>query len=345
MATGTPQRLADLAGYLEGELIGDGERMIARVASLESAAEGDISFITHARFRPQLASCRASAVIVPPALAGETSLPRVVCAEPYLAYARAARRLSAGAPVPAGVHPSAVVEQGAQVATDAAVGAGAYIGRGAIIGPRSQIGAGSQVGAGCNIGSACVLHARVTLYPGCTLGDRCIVHSGAVIGADGFGFAPERGAWLKIPQTGGVLIGDDVEIGANTTIDRGALDDTVIENGVKLDNQIQVAHNVRIGAHTAIAAMTGIAGSASIGKHCMIGGAVRILGHISITDGVEIAATTYVSKSIVKAGKYSGALPFAPTASWFKVVAWIKNLDKLAERIKALEKKLGHSRD
>jgi UDP-3-O-[3-hydroxymyristoyl] glucosamine N-acyltransferase len=178
------------------------------------------------------------------------------------------------------------------------------------------------------------------LYPNCSVGNRCIVHSGAVIGADGFGFAPDSGTWLKIPQTGRVLIGDDVEIGANTTIDRGALDDTVIEDGVKLDNQIQVAHNVRIGAHTAIAAMTGIAGSARIGRHCMIGGAARIMGHVTIADRVRIAATTFVSKSIAEPGSYSGAVPFAPSGVWLKNAVRLRNLDELAERVQVLERRL-----
>ncbi len=340
MANGKPHRLADLAARLGGELAGDGEVAISGVASLESASAGDISFVTHKRLLPALARCRASALIVPPALANATARARVICADPYLAYARVARLLHpASAPAP-GVHPTAVIEPGARVAADAALGAWVYVGRGAVIGARSAVGPGSHIGADCSIGIDCVLHPRVTLYPDCSIGDRTIVHSGCVIGADGFGFAPDEGSWLKIPQTGGVRIGDDVEVGANTTIDRGALDDTVIENGVKLDNQIQVAHNVRIGAHTAIAAMTGIAGSASIGSHCMIGGAVRIMGHVSIADRVQIAATSFISKSILKSGNYSGAVPFAPGRVWLKNAAWLKNLDQLAERLISLERRL-----
>ena len=340
MAHGKTHRLADLAQYLGGELAGDGNVLISRVASLESALGGDISFATHARHSRALQACRASAVIVAPSLAGATALPRIVCADPYLAYARVAQLLSpVHAPAP-GVHPAAAIEPGARIAADAAVGALAHVGAGAVIGAASQVGPGCHVGSGCVIGAHCVLHAHVTLYANCKLGDRVIVHSGAVIGADGFGFAPDAGTWAKIPQTGRVVIGNDVEIGANTTIDRGALDDTVLEDGVKLDNQIQVAHNVRIGAHTAIAAMTGIAGSATIGSHCLIGGGARIMGHITIADHVQIAATSFVSKSIAGPGHYSGALPFAPAADWLRIAARIKNLDKLATLLKALERRL-----
>lgn len=340
MATGKPRRLADLAALLQGKLAGDGELPISGVASLASAGPGDISFATQKRLRPALQHCRASAVIVPPTLADATALARVICADPYLAYARVAQLFNPVVAPAAGVHPTAVIEPGARIAADAAVGAGAHIGRDAVIGARSLVGPGAQIGTRCSIGNDCVLHARVTFYPDCSIGDRTIIHSGCVIGADGFGFAPDAGAWVKIPQTGRVVIGADVEIGANTTIDRGALDDTVIEDGVKLDNQIQIAHNVRVGAHTAIAAMTGIAGSASIGSHCMIGGAVRIMGHVSIADGVEIAATSFISKSIAEPGKYSGAVPFAPSGAWLKNAAWLKQLDRLADRLKVLEQRL-----
>jgi len=339
-AKGTPQRLADLAAYLGGELSGDGDVLISRVASLESAGSGEISFVTHARHRTALDRCRASAVIVPQALAEATDTPRIVCRDPYLAYARIAQLLDPESRPAPGIHPSAVIESGARIAADAGVGAGAYVGYGAVIGARSTVGPGTQIGDGCSVGEGCVIHARVTLYRGCVIGDRSVIHSGAVIGADGFGFAPDRGTWVKIPQTGRVVIGNDVEIGANTTIDRGALDDTVIEDGVKLDNQIQVAHNVRIGAHTAIAAMTGIAGSAKIGRHCMIGGAARIMGHITIVDRVQIAATSFVAKSINEPGNYSGAVPAAPSAEWLRNAAWLKNLGKLAARVKDLERRL-----
>jgi len=339
-AKGTPQRLADLAAYLGGDLSGDGEVLISRVASLESAGPGEISFVTHVRHRAALDGCRASAVIVPQTLADATNTPRIVCGDPYLAYARTAQLFDPESRTVAGVHPSAVIESGVRIAADASVGAGAYVGHGSVIGAGSTIGPGTQIGAGCSVGGSCVLHARVTLYRGCVIGDRCVIHSGAVIGADGFGFAPDHGTWMKIPQSGRVVVGNDVEIGANTTIDRGALDDTVIEDGVKLDNQIQVAHNVRIGAHTAIAAMTGIAGSAKIGSHCMIGGAARIMGHITITDRVQIAATSFVSKSIAEPGSYSGAVPAAPSAEWLRNAAWLKNLGKLAARVKELERRL-----
>jgi UDP-3-O-[3-hydroxymyristoyl] glucosamine N-acyltransferase len=337
---GTPQCLADVAARLGGELGGDGAVMISGVASLESAGAGQISFATHVRHRAALERCRASAVIVPPALAAATDKPRIVCHDPYLAYARVAQLFDrTQRPFP-GIHPSAVVEPGARVAADASIGAGAFIGEGAVVGARTTVGQGTQIGARCSIGEECIIHPRVTVYPDCVVGDRGIVHSGAVIGADGFGFAPDCGTWVKIPQMGRVVIGNDVEIGANSTIDRGALDDTVIEDGVKLDNQVQVAHNVRIGAHTAIAAMTGIAGSAVIGRHCMIGGAARIMGHITIADRVLITATSFVSKSIGAAGNYSGAIPAAPSAEWLKSAAWLRNLDRLAARVRDLERRL-----
>ena len=337
---GMPRRLADLAAHLGGELRGDGEVTVSGVGSLEHGGAGEVSFVTHPRHRRALERCRASAVIVPPALADATELPRIVCRDPYLAYARAAQWFSPDVRPAPGVHPSAVVEPGVELAPGVSVGAGAWIGTGTVVGAGTSIGPGSQIGPGCRIGSGCVVHARVTLYRDCVVGDRAVLHSGAVLGADGFGFAPDHGTWVKIPQTGRVVLGDDVEVGANTTIDRGALDDTVIEDGVKLDNQIQVAHNVRIGAHTAIAAMTGIAGSATIGRHCMIGGAVRIMGHIAIADRVQIAATSFVAKSIAGPGAYSGAIPAAAGAEWLRNIAWLRRLDRLAARVRELERRL-----
>src|SRR5713226_5375553 len=258
------------------------------MATLESAGPGDLSFLSHPKYRRQLRGTRASAVILARGERDATTLPRILCDDPYVYFARAAQLLSAEPRPAPGVHPQAVIEAGAIIPDSATVGAGSRIGRETRLGERVIVDSGCSVGDGAVIGEKSRLYPSVTVYPRCAIGKRAVIHSGAVIGADGFGMAPDGVRWIKIPQTGRAIIGDDVEIGANTTIDRGALDDTVIEDGVKLDNQIQVGHNVRIGAHTAIAACTGIAGSADIGRHCKIGGAAMIHGHIRIADGVEV---------------------------------------------------------
>jgi UDP-3-O-[3-hydroxymyristoyl] glucosamine N-acyltransferase len=260
--------------------------------------------------------------------------------DPYLYYARLTQWWRRGEPAPEpGVHTSAVIDATAKIHPSAHIGALAVVGAGAQIGPHAVIGAQCSVGAHARVGAGTRLAERVTFGERCTIGERGVVHSGVVIGADGFGFAPVQGRWEKIEQLGAVRIGDDVEIGANTCIDRGALDDTVIEDGVKLDNLIQVAHNVHIGAHTAIAAMAGIAGSAHIGRHCTIGGAAGIVGHIEIADHVHVDAGTIISRSIAKPGRYSGLFPFDDNASWEKNAATLRQLHSLRERLRALEKK------
>ncbi len=243
---------------------------------------GSIAFYSGPRYRAQLAATRAGAVILAPQAEAATLLPRIVADNPYACFAKAAQLLNPVALPSTGVHTTAQVHAAAGVAPSACIEAGAVVGPGAVVGERAWIGAGCYVGEGATIGADCRLHPHVVVYGGCRLGARVIVHAGAVIGADGFGLANEDGRWVKMPQIGRVLIGDDVEIGANTTIDRGALDDTVIEEGVKLDNQIQIGHNCRIGAHTAMAGCVGVAGSAVIGRHCTFGGAAMILGHLSI---------------------------------------------------------------
>ncbi|MCX7180576.1 MAG: UDP-3-O-(3-hydroxymyristoyl)glucosamine N-acyltransferase, partial [Proteobacteria bacterium] len=279
-------------------------------------------------------------VILSAELARECPVACIVCDQPYLYFARLAQCLNPLAAAVAGIHPTATVE--ASIPANVSVAAGVCIGPQARIGERARIGAGCVIGAGVELGDDALLHAHVTIYSGCRIGARAIIHSGAVIGADGFGFAREHagenaGAWLKIPQIGRVVIGDDVEIGANTTIDRGALDDTVIENGVKFDNQIQVGHNVRIGAHSALAGCVGIAGSATLGRRCTVGGGAVILGHLSIADDVNISAGTLVAKSIPRAGSYTGAVPFLEHNDWLKNFARLRQLDALADRIRALE--------
>jgi UDP-3-O-[3-hydroxymyristoyl] glucosamine N-acyltransferase len=265
----------------------------------------------------------------------------VVTDDPYLYYARLTQwwRRGEGASPP-GVHASAVVAASARIDPTAHVGALAVVGEFAQVAAQAMIGAHCSVGAHARIGAHTRLAGHVSFGARCTIGERGIVHAGAVIGADGFGFAPVQGRWEKIEQLGAVRIGDDVEIGANTCIDRGALDDTVIEDGVKLDNLIQIAHNVRIGAHTAIAAMAGVAGSARIGRHCTIGGAAGIVGHIDIVDHVHVDAGTIISRSISKPGRYSGLFPFDDNASWEKNAATLRQLHGLRERLRALERKL-----
>ena len=269
-----------------------------------------------------------------------TALPRIVADNPNAYFARVAQLFNADLPPAPGVHPDACIAADARIAASAQIGPGAVIGAGAVIGERTSIGASSYVGDGVQIGQDGRIHPSVVIYARCRIGARAILHSGAVIGADGFGLADDGGQWLKVPQIGRVVLGDDVEVGANTTIDRGALDDTVIEDGVKLDNQIQIGHNCHIGAHTAIAGCVGVAGSARIGRHCTIGGAARILGHLSITDHVHVSVATVISRSIHKAGTYSGVYPFEENRAWAKNAALLRHLSELADRVKALEKRL-----
>ncbi|AAZ96748.1 UDP-3-O-(3-hydroxymyristoyl) glucosamine N-acyltransferase, LpxD [Thiobacillus denitrificans ATCC 25259] len=332
--------LAALVERFGGELVGDSARSVRQVAPLDRACADDIGFVSQSKYLAELATTGAGAVILPPDARDATDLPRILTPNPYLYFARVSALLNPPPRPAAGVHPAATVAADAEVAADASIAAGAVIGSGARIGARSVIGANSVVGDGARVGEDCLLHANVSLYHGCQVGDRVILHAGCVIGADGFGFAPNEGRWEKIPQIGRVLIGDDVEVGACTTIDRGALEDTVIEEGVKLDNLIQVAHNVVIGAHSAIAACTGIAGSAKIGRHCTIGGAAMIFGHIEIADGTRISTNTLITKSLPKRGTYTSALPFSEHEVWQKNAVHMRNLDKLVTRVKQLEKRL-----
>ena len=339
MAKAKKYRLAQIVERFGGEIIGDPQTPISQVATLQSAGAQDISFLSHGKYRAQLAGTGAGAVILARGDSGLTDLPRIVCADPYLYFAKVSSLLNPPQAISPGVHRSAVIERGTRIPASASIGAGAYIGRGVKLGKAVVIGVGCCIGDGVEIGAASRLHARVTIYAGCRLGQRALVHAGAVIGADGFGIALEQGSWRKIPQIGRVLIGDDVEIGANTCIDRGALDDTVVEDGVKLDNLIQIGHNVRIGAHTAIAGCTGIAGSTRIGTHCMIGGAANIVGHLDIADRVVIHAAAVVTKSIRKAGSYSGH-PAEDSRSWAQHMALLRHMDSLRERVRSLEKSL-----
>lgn len=331
--------LREIARRFGGEIAGDPDFEVRRVAALENASPDSIAFLANARHLPQLRATRAGAVIVGESGRSVTRLPRIVCANPHAYFARVSALFNPAAVARPGVHVSAVVDGSARVARDAEIGPCAVIEREADIGPNCVIGAGCFVGERVVIGAGTRLYPNVTVYHDCVVGGRVILHAGVVIGADGFGIAMEEGRWIKVPQIGRVVIGDDVEIGANTTVDRGALDDTVIEEGVKLDNQIQVAHNVRIGAHTAIAACTGIAGSARIGRHCRIGGASGIAGHITIADGVEISTFTLITKSIDRPGTYTGAYAFEPHRDWLRNAAQLRHLAELAGRVRELEKK------
>ncbi|MEO5881313.1 MAG: UDP-3-O-(3-hydroxymyristoyl)glucosamine N-acyltransferase [Caldimonas sp.] len=335
--------LGEIEARLGGELIGDPATAIESVGPLDSATPSTISFLANPLYQKQLAASRAGCVIVAPAFR-EAALARgaaIVTADPYLYFARLTQWWAERTrPPPApGVHPSATVDPAAEVAGDASIGPFAVVEAGVSIGAGVAIGAHAFVGRDCRLGAGTRLAPRATLMFETTLGERCFVQSGAVIGADGFGFAPTAGRWEKIEQLGRVRIGDDVEIGANSCIDRGAAGDTVIGDGVKIDNLVQIGHNVRIGAHTAIAGCVGIAGSATIGAHCMIGGGVGINGHVIIADRVVITGATQVTRSIAKPGVYSGLFPFDDNASWEKNAATLRNLHSLRERVRALEKK------
>jgi UDP-3-O-[3-hydroxymyristoyl] glucosamine N-acyltransferase len=334
--------LHEVVAALGGELIGEPRGPITGIGPLEGATPSTLTFLSNPRLRSLLDTSRAGCVIVGPALR-DAAVQRgaaIVTPDPYLYYARltqwwVARTRPRAA---AGVHASAIVDASAQIGVGASIGpltvieADAHVGAGAVVGAHCVVERGASIGTGTR------LAPRVTLGERCVIGARGIVHSGAVIGADGFGFAPSEGRWEKIEQLGAVRIGDDVEIGANTCIDRGALGDTVIEDGVKLDNLIQIGHNVRIGAHSALAGCVGVAGSAVIGKHCTVGGAGMILGHLELADHVHISAGSLVTRSIRKPGQYTGVFPIDDNAAWEKNAATLRQLHTLRERLRALEK-------
>ena len=334
--------LGEIVASLGGSLQGDAAVEVDRLCSLRNADERSISFLVRRQQREAAIASRAIAYIVSPALAPELAgKPNLLLdPDPYLYYARLAALLDERTnPRPqAGVAPSARIHAGATVSASASIGEAVVVGAGSIIGEHAWIGAGTVIGEDCRVGAGTRLHPNVTLLSDCEIGERVIVHSGTVTGADGFGFAPRKGGgWHKIPQLGGVVIGDDVEIGANCCIDRGALDDTVIEEGCKLDNLIQIAHGVRVGAHTAIAACAGIAGSAVIGKRVQIGGASGIAGHITVCDDAIISTMTLISRSVTKPGFYSGIFPSMENAQWERAAAVVRQLPELRKRIRHLE--------
>jgi UDP-3-O-[3-hydroxymyristoyl] glucosamine N-acyltransferase len=324
-------KLGTIAEALGGRLLGDADLQITGLAPLQTAGADQISFLSHPRYQNQLAASQAGCVIVAPTFEAAVLARRaaIVADDPYLYFARLTRFWKRQHQPANGwrIHPSAVIDPQAQVADDA------------VIGPLCVIERGASVGAGS------VLKSRVTLGEGCSVGERCLLHPGVVIGADGFGFALHQGQWEKIEQLGAVRIGDDVEIGANTCIDRGALDDTVIENGVKLDNLIQIGHNVHIGQHTAMAGCVGVAGSARIGAHCTVGGGAIVLGHLTVADHVHISAASVVTRSIAQAGQYTGMFPLDTNANWEKNAASLKQLSRLRDRIKAIEADIENNKE
>jgi len=316
--------LGELAVRFGLTLRGDPEVRVSHVATLSQAGPGALTFLANSRYRRSLPATRASAVVLAPADLEACPVAALVGPNPYLSYALIATLLHPAPTVVPGIDARAVVARGARIARSASIGPLAVIEDDVEVGERAVVGPGCIVQRGARIGEDTRLVARVDLYPGVTLGARVLVHAGAVIGADGFGFAADAGRWVKVPQLGSVRIGDDVEIGANTTIDRGAIEDTVVEQGAKLDNQIQVGHNVTIGAHTAIAACTGISGSTTIGKRCMVGGMVGFAGHLNIADDVIVTGCSLVSASIREAGSYSSGMPTVPTRAWRRMVAHLR---------------------
>jgi UDP-3-O-[3-hydroxymyristoyl] glucosamine N-acyltransferase len=331
--------LTELAGRCQAALRGDPALRIERVATLEAAGPHDLVFVASDQYLEQLAASRAGAAIVEERFAARCTGNLLISSNPRLCYTRAAALLHPAARPAAGRHPSAVVEAGAQVDPTAALAAQVVVGAGAVIGARTVVEAGTVIGRNARVGADCWLNPRVVVSSECVLGDRCVVQAGAVIGSDGFGFALDGVRWEKTPQLGRVVVGDDVEIGANTAIDRGALDDTVIERGVKLDNLIHIAHNVVIGEDTAIAACVGIAGSTRVGKRCTLAGQVGVVGHIEIADDVHVMGAAVVSHTIREPGTYAGS-PIEPYQDWLRNAVRMRQLDDLARRFKKLEQRI-----
>jgi len=332
--------LGDLAVALGVELRGDAGRRISRVAELAQADASAVAFVADAKYRADLKGTSAGAVILRPADLADCPVAALVTADPHLAFARAARLLHPPPQVKGGRHPSAVIAEGATIDPSAWIGPLCVVDEGAEIGPRVFVGPGSLVGAGCRIGEDSRLVARVTLCQGTLVGRRALLHPGCVIGREGFGFAQEGSHWLRVPQLGRAILGDDVEVGANSAVDRGALGDTVIADGVKIDNLIQIGHNVQIGEDTAMAACSGISGSTRIGRHCTIGGAVGMAGHLEIGDDVHFTGMAMVTRSFTQPGTYSSGIPAMPSAEWRRAVVRFRQIEDLARRLKRLEERL-----
>lgn len=330
--------LSEIATLLGGQVEGDGDTLISRVASLVNACAGDISFINGTKYQKALASCEASAFVLRAQDTTLTNLPKIIVDNPYAYFAKISALLNPPATDHFGVAPSAVVDATATIPASCSISAQAVIGAHVRLGESVSIGAGCVIENNVTIASNTRLEPNVTIKHHCEIGSNCHIFSGAVIGSDGFGYAEEAGVWLKIPQVGRVIIHNNVDVGANTTIDRGALDNTIIEEGVKLDNLIQIGHNCIIGAHTVIAGCTGVAGSAKIGKHCKIGGAAMILGHLEIADHVTISPGSMITRSLLVADTYTALMPFQTHKEWLTTAAKIRHLEAMADKIKQLEK-------
>jgi UDP-3-O-[3-hydroxymyristoyl] glucosamine N-acyltransferase len=331
-------RIDEIIARLGGSLLGDGSVVVSQVAPLASAISGQIAFLVSPKYRQQLQTTCAAAVIIPPQFSAETSLPRIIHQNPYAYYARVVALFNPEPFRTRGVHSTAVVH--AAIPPSASIGENVVVGVGAKIGERVSLYPGCVIGDKVSIGDDSVLYPNVVVYHDCTIGKRAVIQAGAVIGGDGFGFAKDGECWIKIPQIGRVIIGNDVEVGANTSIDRGALDDTIIGDGVKLDNQIQIAHNVILGDHVAMAGCVGVAGSTKIGRRCTVGGAGMIIGHLELADDVHISAGSMVTKNLRQPGQYTSIFPLEAHDSWLHNAAQIKRLARLAERVAELEKKI-----
>ena len=330
--------LAELAQRISAELVGNPQHQISALATLQTATQKNLSFISNPAYKKYLASTQAGAVICTQELADAISTNKLIVPNPYLAFARLTRLFDSSLQVEVGIHPSAVIGKNCELGNGVSIQANAVLADNVTLGDGVVVGAGSFIGTDSSIGARTRLLSNVSIYHGISIGEDCILHSGCVIGADGFGFSPSPDGWVKIHQLGGVIIGNKVEIGAATTIDRGALDDTFIDDGVILDNLIQIGHNVRLGKHTAIAANTVVGGSTTIGDNCTIGGAVAIAGHITLVDKVYITGMSMVTNSVTEAGSYSSGVPLAPSKDWRKNAARFRHLDNLATRLIKLER-------
>ncbi len=335
----TTLTLTEIAARL-GELETQGDIQLQGVAALDTATPGHISFVASSKHAARAKASHAGALVLPTTLADQVDRPALIAANPLATFARITALFHPEPALQSGIHPSAVIDATAQIDSSCEIGPQVYIGADCVIGANTRIGAGCVIGTECQIGANTLLHPHVTLYAHTSIGAHCILHSGCVLGSDGFGNALEAGRWVKIPQIGRVIVGDDCEIGANTCIDRGALEDTVIGHGVKLDNLIHIAHNCQIGDDTAMAACVGIAGSTQIGQRCQIGGAAMIVGHIEISDDVMVSAGTFIAKSLSKPGAYTSVMPQQPHPDWIKNAAHLRHLHAMHERIKSLEKEL-----
>lgn len=332
--------LAQIAEHIGGQVVGNPDYVVRAVGTLSEAGPEQLSFLANTKYKKYLKTSQAGAVIVADGLAADVKTNAIEVSDPYVAYAQAATLLYPERKAETGIHPTAWVHPDAKISESASIGPNVTVEQGVTIADDVSIGAGCVLDAEVSIGRGSRIKANVTLCRGTQVGEHVVIHPGVVIGADGFGIANHNGRWIKVPQVGRVVIGNDVEIGANTTIDRGAIEDTKIGDGVKLDNQIQIGHNVTIGNHTVIAGCVGIAGSTHIGSHCAIGGGTGIAGHIEIADGVQLTGMSMVTKSITESGVYSSGIPIEPTRQWHKNVIRYRQMDKLYERVSQLEKQV-----